>query len=53
MISAYAGDEIAAEGYVNVQPSEAEFYVAMVSTFADVVAEGLANVNTAGDPIDP
>ncbi|UOA31602.1 hypothetical protein DSM110093_01372 [Sulfitobacter sp. DSM 110093] len=53
MISAYAGDEIAPEGYVNVQPSETEFYVAMVSTFADVVAEGLANVNTAGDPIDP
>tara|TARA_R100000655_G_scaffold101382_1_gene146435 strand:+ start:330 stop:953 length:624 start_codon:yes stop_codon:yes gene_type:complete len=53
MISAYAGDEIAPEGYVNVQPSETEFYVAMVSTFADVVAEGLANVNTAGEPIDP
>ncbi len=53
MISAYSGDEIAPEGYVNVQPSDTEFYVALVSTFADVVAEGLANVNTAGSPVDP
>ena len=53
MVSAYSGDQIAPEGYVNIQPTETEFYVALVSTFADVVAEGLANVNTAGSPVDP
>ncbi len=52
-VSAYSGEDIAPEGYVNVPPSETEFYVALVSTFADVVAEGLANVNTAGSAVDP
>ena len=52
-IAAQSGDGIVPEGYVTVQPSETEFYVAMVSSFADVVAEGLGNVNTAGSPVDP
>ena len=52
-ISAYSGDAVAPEGYINVPPSETDFYVAMVSTFADVVAEGLDNVNTSGNKIDP
>ncbi|UOA16501.1 hypothetical protein [Sulfitobacter dubius] len=52
-ISAYSGDAVAPEGYVNVPPSETDFYVAMVSTFADVVAEGLKNVNTSGNKVDP
>jgi hypothetical protein len=52
-ISAYSGNATAPEGYVNVPPSETDFYVAMVSTFADVVAKGLTNVNTSGNKIDP
>lgn len=52
-VSAYSGDAIAPEGYVNVPPSETDFYVAMVSTFADVVTEGLTKVNTSGNKIDP
>ena len=52
-ISAYTGDTIAPEGFVNIPPTDADFYVAMVSTFADVVAESLTNVNTSGNKIDP
>ena len=52
-ISAYTGDTIAPEGFVNILPTEADFYVAMVSTFADVVAENLTSVNTSGNKIDP
>ncbi len=52
-ISAYSGARAVPEGYVNVPPSEMDFYVAMVSTFANVVAEGLTNVNTSGSKIDP
>ena len=53
MVAAESGDEILPAGYVTVPPSETEFYVAMVSTFADVVAEQLKMVNTAGDGVDP
>lgn len=53
MVAAESGEEVLPEGYVTVPPSEAEFYVALVSTFADVVAEGLTMVNTAGDGVDP
>lgn len=52
-ISAYTGDAIAPEGFVNVPPTKTDFYTAMVSTFADVVAENLTNVNTSGNKIDP
>lgn len=52
-VAAQSGDEILPEGYVAVPPSETEFYVAMVSTFADVVAEGLEQVNTSGNKVDP
>ncbi|MEX3315593.1 hypothetical protein [Sulfitobacter sp. PS-8MA] len=52
-VTAASGDGIVPEGYVTVAPSDSEFYVALVSTFADVVVEGLQNVNTAGGKIDP
>ena len=52
-VTAQSGDEILPEGYVTVQPTETEFYVALVSTFADVVAEGLTKVNTSGDGVQP
>lgn len=52
-ISAYAGDTIPPEGFINMPPTETDFYIAMVTTFADVVMENLANVNTSGNKIDP
>ena len=52
-VTAESGDGIVPEGYVTVPPSDQEFYVALVSTFADIVAEGLKNVNTAGGKVDP
>ena len=52
-VSAYSGDAVAPEGYINVSPSETEFYIAMVTSFADIVAENLANVNTSGNKVDP
>ncbi len=52
-VTAESGDGIVPVGYVTVLPSDAEFYVALVSTFADVVAEGLNQVNTSGDGVDP
>ncbi|MFD2739385.1 hypothetical protein ACFSUD_07395 [Sulfitobacter aestuarii] len=39
------------EGFVLLTPSTDDFYAVMVNGFADVVAENLANVNTAGDGI--
>ncbi len=52
-VTAQSGDGILPEGYVIAQPTETEFYVALVSTFADVVAEGLTKVNTSGDGVQP
>ncbi|NUH65515.1 hypothetical protein HTT03_09475 [Sulfitobacter sp. S0837] len=52
-VAAASADQIVPEGYVAVPPSEADFYAAMVSTFADVVAEGLAKVNTSSGVVDP
>ncbi|MBM07607.1 MAG: hypothetical protein CMH88_14875 [Oceanibulbus sp.] len=52
-VAAASADQIIPEGYVVVPPSEADFYVAMVSAFADVVAEGLTKVNASGGVVDP
>ncbi|MFG6515504.1 hypothetical protein ACGYK6_17255 [Sulfitobacter sp. 1A15333] len=52
-VAAASADQVIPEGYVAVPPSEADFYVAMVSTFADVVAEGLTKVNASGGVVDP
>jgi len=52
-ISAYTGGTIPPEGFINMPPTETDFYIAMVTTFADVVMENLANVNTSGNKIDP
>ncbi|MGB3243396.1 MAG: hypothetical protein WBB25_02605 [Sulfitobacter sp.] len=51
MLAAYSPDHTLPEGYIAVPPSETDFYVALVNAFADRVAEGLGDVNTAGDPI--
>lgn len=47
-----ATDETAVpEGYVAIAPSRADFYDAMVTAFADNVAEALEDVNTAGTSV--
>ncbi len=46
-VAAYAADIAVPEGYVTVSPSEEEFYVAMISGFADVVAAQVEEINTA------
>ena len=50
-IAAYSGDQLVPEGYIVVPPSDADFYNAMVEAFANSVADGLENVNTAGKAI--
>ncbi len=46
-VAAYAADITVPEGYVTVAPSEEDFYDAMISGFADVVAAQVEEINTA------
>ncbi len=50
-IAAYTAERAVPEGYVAVAPSDTDFYNAMISGFADTVAERLANMNTGGDEV--
>ncbi|WP_339759422.1 hypothetical protein [uncultured Sulfitobacter sp.] len=45
-IAAYPGDQIVPEGFVAVQPSEDDFYNAMIAGFADTVLQRIDTINT-------
>ncbi len=51
-VIATAPTQAVPEGYIAVPPSDADFYVVMINSFADVVAENVANLNTSGEGRD-
>lgn len=50
-VAAYPAEQIVPEGYIAVAPSEADFYAAMINGFADVVAQQVDGLNTAGGEV--